>query len=649
MNPAMPHALPNASARWHTPAVLLALAVLVALVYWPGLGGGYVFDDFPNIVDNTNLHVTTLAWPDWLAAAFSSPASDLQRPLAMLTFAANHYFTGLDPVAMKLTNIAIHALNSLLVLGLVRQLLAMAPLEGLAHMRREWAARFVAAAWALHPINLMAVMLVVQRMEVLAHAFVFAGLWLYLLGRQRQADGRNGWPLVAVGLVLGSALGALAKESAVLLPLYAFLVELCLLGFRGRGVGSRPQRDRRLYMMYALVLVMPALAGFAWLLPKVLSSDAWSGRDFTLGERLLTEARVVIDYLRWTLFPSLRELSLYHDDYQVSRGLLQPATTLPAVVAIGALLAFAAWLRRRRPLASLGLLWFFGAQLLTATIVPLELVYEHRNYFASLGICLLLADALLLAPRTGPLLRIGMLLAVVALISFALTTHLRAREWSHPYRFAASEAEKHPRSPRATYALGRALVIMGNYEPDSPLTAAAFDALERARTVPRSNILPAQALLVLAARTGRPLKDAWWRDIREKLRLRPIGPQELAALGAMTRCAEEGDCRFPEDRMMAIYLAALDQQENPELLTMYGSYALHVLHDPALALRLWTHAAEVEPGNPQYRINLIKLLIAVGRREQAMEQISVLRGLGRFGQHDNVAEKLRLRLESAKE
>ena len=45
-------------------------------------------------------------------------------------------------------------------------------------------------------------------------------------------------------------------------------------------------------------------------------------------------------------------------------------------------------LRRQRPLVALGIAWFFAAQLLTATVVPLELVFEHRNYFASLGICL---------------------------------------------------------------------------------------------------------------------------------------------------------------------------------------------------------------------------------------------------------------------
>src|SRR5687768_5829805 len=80
------------SARWWLPAVCL----LVAAVYWAGLGGGFVFDDFPNIVDNTALHVDWRStWAQWLAAIFSSPSKVLVRPLAMLTFAINYASTGL--------------------------------------------------------------------------------------------------------------------------------------------------------------------------------------------------------------------------------------------------------------------------------------------------------------------------------------------------------------------------------------------------------------------------------------------------------------------------------------------------------------------------------------------------------------------------
>lgn len=619
-----------------------ALILLVAIAYWPGRSGGFVFDDFPNIVDNTQLHVVALAWRDWIAAIFSSDAGTLQRPLAMLTLAINHYFTGLDPIPMKLTNIAIHALNAILVLVLVRRLLRTA-VGGIDQGRREWAARFAAAAWALHPINLMAVLFVVQRMESLAHTFVFAGLWLYLIGRNRQREGRRGWPWIGAGVLGGAALGMLSKESAALLPLYALCLEWCLFGFR-RGNG----RDVGLIAFYILVLIVPAILGLAWVLPGVLAPSAWAHRDYTLVERLLTEARVVLDYLYWSLFPSLRELSLYHDDYQVSRGLLTPAMTLPALLGLAALLAIAGWLRRRRPLASLGLLWFLGAQLMTATIIPLELVYEHRNYFASLGVCLVLTDLLLLWPRDASARAVGALLATVVVMAFLATTHLRAREWSNPYRFVVSEAAKHPHSPRASYDLARTLVMLTDYRPDSPQLKPAYAALAQARNTPGSGILAHSASLMLAARSGGTQDPAWWRELQERLRADPIGPQEVNALASLTQCARDGSCRFPANEMLASYLAALAHGPHPDVLTLYGDYALNVLGDTELALRLWQEACARRPSVAQYRVNLVKLLIALGQYDAAQQEIAGLRALGRYGQNEAAARALDVRLQGAR-
>jgi hypothetical protein len=177
----------------------LLLCGAVVAVYFPGLGGGFVFDDYPNIVDNTALHVSSLRWQDWMAAMFSSPASALQRPLAMLSFAVNCYFTGLDPWPMKLTGLIVHVLNTALVLVLARRLLATTAPPEASSRQREFAAYFIAAAWGLHPINLMAVLYVVQRMESLCHVFVFAGLWLYVSGRQDQLAGTGGWVRILAG------------------------------------------------------------------------------------------------------------------------------------------------------------------------------------------------------------------------------------------------------------------------------------------------------------------------------------------------------------------------------------------------------------------------------------------------------------------
>lgn len=617
------------------------LVLATTLAYVPGLGGGYTFDDYPNIVDNTALHVDTLGRDAWAAAAMASPVADLPRPLAMLSFALNHYFTGLDPRPMKVTNLAIHLANAVLVLALVRSLFAAVIPEDTA--RRAWASRFAAAMWALHPINLMAVLFVVQRMESLSHAFVFGGLLLYIAGRNRQLAGRGAWCWIGTGLVGCTVLGVMAKESAALLPLYALCLEACVFGFRGRD----GRRDPRLLAVFFVVLLVPAVAGMAWLLPKALSPGSWSHRDFTLVERLLTEPRVVLDYLRWTLLPDLGQLSLYHDDYFPSRGLLMPPSTLAGLLALPSLLALAAWLRRRRPLSSLGLLWFLSAQALTATFIPLELVFEHRNYFASLGICIVLADLLLLAPRHDGSRRVGALLALAALAAYAATTHLRATEWSDELRFASTEAQKHPHSPRATYDLARTLLVLTGYRADSPLLEPARTALAQARAAPRSGVMAHSASLLLAARTGASTDPAWWDEMHARLQRGPIGPQEIGALASLTRCARDGGCDFPRQAMLASYLAALEHGPHPDVLALYGDYALNVLHDAPLALRLWQEAVAQRPAVAQYRVNLIKLLIALGRYDAAQSGIDQLRRAGRVGQNDLVAGQLQDRLGQA--
>lgn len=633
-------------ARHAMPLMAIALLASVALVYWPGSGGGFVFDDYPNIVDNVALHVTGLSRNEWLAAIFSSPTSSLQRPLAMLTFAVNHYFTGLDPEPMKLTNIAIHMLNTLLVFGLCRAILSTlaAPRtdQRSAALATDLASLLIAGFWGLHPINLMAVLFIVQRMESLSHTFVFIGLWMYVAGRVRQATGRSGWLLILGGLIPCTVLGLLAKESAALLPLYAFCLEFCLFRFRS----DDGRVDRRLHALFVLVLWLPAFLGMLWLLPKTISANAYLSRDFSLVERLLTEPRVVLTYLRWILLPDIDQLSLYHDDYAPSRGLWSPPSTLFALLAVFAFMVTAFRYRQRRPLLSLGLLWFFGAQLLTATIIPLELVFEHRNYFASLGIGIALADVFQLVPTTTGRRRLGYVVFFALLLFCTAVTHLRALEWNNQVRFSMSEADRHPQSPRATYDAARTMVILSNYRVDSPFIADAVAALERAQKVPGGGILPDQAALMFGARTGRGLQRAWWDDIDHKLATRPIGTQELAALASLTKCAVNKHCNFPHDDMLAMYGAALSRGQNAEVLNIYGDYALNVLDDSALTLKLWQEASAMDPGAAEYHISLAKLLTRLGRYDEARIEISRLRKCGKLDQYEMTAVSLEQTLKS---
>jgi hypothetical protein len=520
-------------------------------------------------------------------------------------------------------------------------------------------AALIAGAWMLLPINLTGVLYVVQRMESLANLFVLLGLVGYMAGRQRmlaESGGyRRGLLLCIASLVVSVAIGVTAKETAVMLPLYAFLIEWIVFGF---GIEAplpsvRPERrpkpevegqerqgpasgrDKYLMTLFAVVLLLPLIAGLAWMLPGLLHPEAWAKRDFTMETRLLSEARIVVGYIAWTLLPLPQWLSFYHDDYVVSTGLLHPWTTLASILAILALLWLAWIARKRRPLVTLGIALYFGCHLLTATILPLELIYEHRNYFASFG--LLLAVVPLLA---APLSELPLVLARRALLAalaawWVALTAFTAWSWGNPLRLADNLAVRGPESPRAQYELGRTLIVLSHYDPDSPLTPLVYAPLERAAALPKSSILPQQALIFMNSRMHRPIKEAWWDSMIAKLKSRPPGVQDDSSLSALTKCARDGACPLDKSRMVEAFMAALSHPDpSARLLATYGDYAWNILDDHALGMRMTEEAVKAQPGEPAYHITVARMAAVLGQPDVIQQQIEVLRQLNYGGRLD---------------
>ena len=666
--------------------LLLALAALAtAIVYAPGMAGGWVFDDFPNIVENQAIHITagqsTLA--AWVNSALSSPSSFLRRPLASLTFSLNWYAGNGDPLPFKITNIVIHLINGVLLFCMLQALLQLLWLRRgalsattatyLPKKEGEDAAfdqagvtrlaLVVSSAWMLLPINLMAVLYVVQRMESLCQVFILAGLWAYLHGRRMMLTARHsrqerqGLALAISGIVLGTVLGLTSKETAVLLPVFAFSAEWIVLRFkRNAAVGhpwaERPRKqtqDRRLWWTFIITLFVPAVLGFVWLLRAALRPSSWAGRDFSLAQRLLTEPRVLVDYLHWTLFPNPTVLSLYHDEIVVSTGLLTPWPTLGAIVFLTALIIFAVWLRNRQPLVSLGIAWFFAAQLLTATIIPLELVYEQRMYFGSIGV-LLAAGTWLLGLRWKialPILR-GFLITT-ALLWLALATHLRALDWSNPLRLAIVEANDHPTSERAVYEAGRLLLIASNYEPGKTRDES-LKYLRKAAAIPSSSALPDQAMIMLVDHYHQGDDSAFWDSMVRKLRDQPTGQENISALITLTQCHVKDICKFDAAQLESAYQAALSRPHPIARLNgAYAAFQRDVLRDDMIAEKYLMLAVEGDPREPAYRIDLAALYARHGQTDKAKEQIGALQRLNYAGRLDKQVAELERRVEQEKE
>ena len=432
---------------WSTIVLLTALGT-TGLLYLPNLQGGFMLDDRYNLIENAATHLHTLQPDRWLNAALSSNSGPLRRPLAMLSFALSHYLGGLDPAHYKLFNLLLHLACGLLIWLLVRGLLGRL---GTATAAR-FAATATAALWLVHPIHLSVVLYAVQRMTGLSALFCLLGMLCYLHGRQRWEQGREGGTWRVVGaFVICTPLAMFSKENGALLPLYLLLIELFFFQH------SAPGRTRQLQMLYAGTVLLPAILGMIWLGLHWdgLHANTYRSYDYGPGTRLLTETRILWEYLRIILLPDISWFTLFHDSPTVSRGWLSPWTTLPAALGMVVLAALPVLLRRRAPVAGFGIALFLGGHLLESTVLPLELMFEHRNYLPALGPLMALCYYLThprLSPSTLAWCRAALL--IVALC-YALISWPRAQTWGQGFpKSYVYELQNNPDSYRLHTALG---------------------------------------------------------------------------------------------------------------------------------------------------------------------------------------------------
>lgn len=601
---------------------LLALPLLLLItsaVYWSGLHGPYVFDDYNNIVDNPNLNIEGISARALWQASVAGDAGPLKRPLSMLSFALNRLATGLDPFWFKLTNLAIHLLNGILVYFLCRELLSCGAWRG----TREQGLRLAlltSAIWLLHPVQLTSVLYVVQRMTSLSATFVLAGLIVYLRARQSSNAAR-----CVAGLWLGvplfTALAALAKENGVLLIAYAFVIEATL--FRFATVPDWKRGTPTQFFSLFLVLPLFAVAGFLLSHPDWLARAAET-RDFDAAERMLTEARVLFLYLWMLLLPAISNLALFYDDLAISRSLLDPPATLFAVIAL-VVLATAAWTARRRsPWFAFAVLWFLAGHAMESTFILLELVHPHRNYVAYLGPMLglvLAANAVLQHVRGW----LPPLVAASVLLALAGTTALRAHQWSNPLDLAIYEVNHRPNSARANYELARLLHQAAQGTGDTSLNANADQYLARAARLAPTEIgaLVGQVMIAEGAADSAVI-----RELTRRLAARPLFPNQVGTLHSLVLCQRKQKCKTPPDQLQAVFTAALNQPRlrprvKADLLTILGTYYAEQLGDAPAALRVMREAAKLDPEDPSRWLNLAQILLFLPDYDAAERQLQL--------------------------
>lgn len=432
----------------------------VLLISWfihaPGMDSAYVLDD-ATVLQTLSIIESQDDLDEMLNYILAGHTGPSGRPLSSLTYALQFDAWPSNPQAFHRIDILLHLLAGCLLFLFLGRLGAMG--AGLSRQKSSLIALIVMAAWLLHPLNVSTTLYIAQRMTQLVTVFTLVGLISWLVARERwvnQGKVMAAAPWLLVALPGALLLAALSKESAINAFIFILVIEWFLLP---RQVPDAWRWTRRALVLLPLLVA----AGFLALkLPEF--AQTYASRDFTLAERLMTEARVLWDYLFMLLVPVPSNLSVYHDGFAISRSLLSPLTTLPAILGLVGVIIAAIHFRRRAPLFIFAVAWFLGGHLLESTALPLEIYFEHRNYLPMVGPLFAIAVAVAQgASRSHEQRKLALALPLILLPTFAYITYSEVRLWADPVQRAETWAERHPESARAQGMHAIMLHSTGNY------------------------------------------------------------------------------------------------------------------------------------------------------------------------------------------
>ena len=353
----------------------MVVFVLTAAVFSPALLNGFVdWDDNVNFLGNPHYRGLGLAQIQWM---FTSAISGHWIPLTWLTLGADYVVWGMNPFGYHLTNVVLHALNTVLVFVVARGLFARA-VPGAPPRAWELGALTAALAWSLHPLRAESVAWVTERRDLVSGAFALLTVLAYVTMTERQGAARRRWLVAA----LAAFAAALASKSIVMgLPIVLVLVDVYPL-----RRGLRAWKEKIPFFALAAVFAAIALvvAARAWPLTPLEARPALV--------RVMQVPYVAVFYVWKTLAPSgltpLYELPPRIDPWGA-----------PYVIAVGMLLALGlaggvlAWRGRPAPLVAGAAYLALVAPVSGIVHIGTVLVADRYSYLSTVPLALLLGGA----------------------------------------------------------------------------------------------------------------------------------------------------------------------------------------------------------------------------------------------------------------
>ncbi|HEY8995225.1 MAG TPA: hypothetical protein VIM71_11225, partial [Lacunisphaera sp.] len=258
----------NPRSKWHSFSWIAGLSLVVGLVYANSFTGPFVFDDLPAIADNPSIR-RLRPLGAVLAPDLDGGVTVSGRPLVNFSLAVNYALGGKGVASYHATNLLIHMLAGLVLLGVVRRTLRRSSSVVL----RENAGSvggFTALLWLLHPLQTESVTYIVQRAEALMGLCYLLSLYGFIRATEATRPGR--WFALSV---MACLLGMACKEVMVSAPLMILLYDRTFVAGTFRAAWQHRWR-------YYLALAATWLV-LAWLVAGTTGRGGTAGFGTTVG------------------------------------------------------------------------------------------------------------------------------------------------------------------------------------------------------------------------------------------------------------------------------------------------------------------------------------------------------------------------------
>jgi len=582
----------------------------ILLLYSNTFHSPFTFDD-SQILTNYFITKSDITWENLKLVPAMSPTK--QRMLPNLSFAINYSLGGSNVWGYHLVNIIIH-----IAVTFVFYLLAKTTLNlpGLANRFQRSAEIAFAAAllWAVHPLQTNAVTYIVQRMTSMATLFFLLSLLCYVKARITK-NGSRKIILFAAATLLG-AMALFSKENSGMLPVMILGYELFFL--------PRPGQEKK-NRKTLLILTGGALVAFfliCWLFlgndPLARVLHGYEGRGFTLGQRLLTETRIVLHYLSLLVLPLSGRLNLAYD-YQISTGLFAPPATMLAIISLSSLTGFIFYLYKKDRLTAFAIFWLLGNLAVESTFIPLELIFEHRMYMPSMFI--VLAGVAWIYRLQANREKTARILVIGSLVLLSIFTWQRNTVWKNGVTLWSDVVKKSPGSIRGQGNLGIAYIEANEF-------TAAKDHLLKAITIGYddksgnfSTSISAKYLAIAHDNLGLAYRKsgnytAAIHHAKQALELDPNKTDAFVTLGITYS-------KLGQDRKAYEYFSKASK-EGVISVDLYNNWAVSCfkLGMTDKSIRLLKHAIELKPDHAESHYNLGIAYSSKGMLKEAREEMA---------------------------